>query len=154
GSRPAGCGLGELGRSWNHNRGDRLDHFRLPECGVERLLEQHVVTREGQLDAQQFLSGSRLEANGSGGKVLIAEPDLSQEPVAAKPLEAERRGALTPAGVDQETADAVLVRIIRSKFEGHVDPGRRHPAANPCAEEPRLSGGAVAAVKDRDPWDV
>ena len=44
-------------------------------CG-QRFLEECVVTRQRQLDAEQFLRWASLQSDHSPGEFLIAEPDL------------------------------------------------------------------------------
>src|SRR6266849_11068289 len=74
----------------------------------QRLLEEDIVARQRQLDAQQFLGCARFQTHGSLGKLLIAKPDLRGEPAASKPAHAETGGALIATGVDQEAVDTVL----------------------------------------------
>src|SRR2546429_7078746 len=112
------------------------------------------MTREGQLDAQQFLRCARFQTDRALGKLLFAKADLRGEPAAAKPAHAEASGALVAAGVDQEAVHTVLERILRSKFQRHVDANERHPAADPTTQQARLGRLPVAAVKDRDTMNV
>src|SRR5207245_8824839 len=86
-----------------------------PKGSVEGVIEQDVMAREGQFDAQQLLSRARLQPDGSLGKVLIAEPDLRRQAAAPKPAHAETGGALLTAGVDEKPMDPVLERIVRPK---------------------------------------
>ena len=48
----------------------------------------------------------------------------------------------------------VLERILRSKFQRHVDANARHPAADPTTQQARLGRLPVATVKDRDTVNV
>src|ERR1700694_5014693 len=112
------------------------------------------MARQGQLDAQQLLGCARLQTDGSLRKVLIAKPNLRGEPAASMPAHAETGRALVAAGVDQELADTVLERIIRSKLQRPVDDDGRHPAAAPDPQQSRLGLRPVSAVKDGDTMNV
>src|SRR6202171_5435399 len=126
----------------------------LLESRRQRLLEEHVIARQGQLDPQQFLGCTRLQTDGSLSKVLITKPDLRREPASSMPVHAETSGALIAAGIDEELTDTVLERIIRSEFQRHLDADGCHPAADPAPQQSRLRRRPIAAVKDGHPPDV